>query len=112
MTIYGIKTCGSVKKAFAYFKEKGLEYEFVDFKKTKVDEEKINSWLEQVELKTLLNSRGTKYRTLGLSKMELLEEEKIKWLVDENMLIKRPVIEYEGKVIVAFDEEVYDKIFS
>ncbi|MCV6609070.1 MAG: arsenate reductase family protein [Campylobacterales bacterium] len=111
MTIYGIKTCGSVKKAFSFFKEKGTEYEFFDFKKDSVDEEKIREWLKQVDLKILLNNKGTKYRTLGLSKMDLSDEEKIQWLVKENMLIKRPVIEFDGKVIIGFNEEEYKDIF-
>ncbi len=111
MTIYGIKTCGSVKKAFAFFKEKATEYDFFDFKQESVGEDKIEKWLKQVDIKTLLNSKGTKYRTLGLSKLDLSDEDKIQWLVKENMLIKRPVIEYNGKVIVGFDEEKYKEIF-
>lgn len=112
MIIYGIKTCGSVKKAIAFLKEKGSEYDFFDFKKENVERSKIEEWLEQVDLKTLLNSRGTKYRTLGLGKMDLSDEERIQWLVKENMLIKRPVIEYDGKVIVGFDEKKYKEIFN
>jgi Spx/MgsR family transcriptional regulator len=110
--MYGIPTCGSVRKAKKYFNDNGIEFEFIDFKKTPVDCKKIDEWLKQVTIDKLFNNRGTKYRTLKLKELNLDDEGKREWLCKENLLIKRPVIEYDGKVIVAFDEEEYDKIFK
>lgn len=112
MKVYGIKTCGSVKKALKFFKDRGIEYEFIDFKKQSVDEQKIAQWLEEVELSKLFNSRGTKYRMLKLKELNLDDAGKKSWLAKENMLIKRPVIEYGKNVVVGFDEQLYTKIFS
>lgn len=112
MKLYGIKTCGSVKKAMKFFKENAIEYEFIDFKKTTVSEETMNYWLSKVSIDTLFNNRGTKYRTLKLKDLNLDNEGKKLWLIKENMLIKRPVIEYKDDVIVAFDEDKYKKLFS
>lgn len=112
MKIYGIKTCDSVKKALKFFKEKNIEYEFIDFKKTTVNEESINNWLKKVSIDTLFNNRGTTYRTLKLKELNLDEKGKAQWLAKENMLIKRPVIEYKDQIIVAFNEELYKEIFS
>lgn len=113
MTLYGIKTCGSVKKAMAFFKVRGIAYDFVDFKQTPVDRAKIESWLQKVPMDKLFNNKGTKYRTLGLSKTELSDADKIEWLAKENLLIKRPVIELDdGGVLVAYDEEQYTLIFG
>ncbi|PID47109.1 MAG: arsenate reductase family protein [Proteobacteria bacterium] len=111
MKIYGIKTCGSVKKAMKFFKDNGIEYEFVDFKTTKVGEKEIDRWLKCVDIDLLFNNRGTKYRMLKLKDLDLDAKGKKEWLIKENMLIKRPVIEHKDKVIVAFDEEVYRKEF-
>ena len=113
MKIYGIKTCGSVKKALKFFNERGIEYEFVDFKKTPVDCEKIKEWLSKVDINTLFNNRGKKYKDLKLKDLNLDDEGKKSWLCRENILIKRPVIELEnGDVIVGFDEEKYKEIFK
>jgi len=109
--MYGIPTCGSIKKAKKFFNDNNIEFEFIDFKKTPVGCDKINEWLKQVDIKTLFNSRGTKYRTLKLKELNLDEKGKIEWLCKENLLIKRPVIEYNDKVIVAFDEEKYKELF-
>lgn len=112
MKLYGIKTCGSVRKAIKFFKENDIEFEFIDFKKRTVSEDDVNRWLEKVSIDRLFNNRGTKYRTLKLKELNLDDREKKEWLVKENMLIKRPVIEYEDDVIVAFDEEEYKTIFK
>lgn len=109
--IYGITTCGSVKKAFKFFKDNELEYEFVDFKKTPVHEKKIKEWLKQVDINILLNSKGTKYKTLKLKELSLNNEQKIEWMAKENLLIKRPVIEFDDKIFIGFDEKIYSREF-
>ncbi|WP_458699617.1 arsenate reductase family protein [Sulfurospirillum sp. 1307] len=110
--VYGIKTCGSVKKATKFLNESNIEYEFIDFKKTNVTEKEIDYWLSKVSIDVLFNNRGTKYRTLKLKELNLDDKGKKEWLLKENMLIKRPVIEYGEQVIVGFDEEKYQQIFK
>lgn len=113
MTIYGIKTCGSVKKAFAYCRAKGIAYDFIDFKQTPPTREQVERWLQHVEMKVLMNTKGPKYRTLKLKEMNLSDEEAIEWLLKEPLLVKRPVIETDsGGVLVAYDEAVYAEKLS
>ena len=111
LKVYGIKNCDSVKKALKFFKTNEIDYELIDFKTIPVDCATINRWLQTVDLKTLFNTRGTTYRTLGLKAMNLTDEEKAAWLCKENMLIKRPVIEYDDNVIVAFNQTQYEGTF-
>ena len=111
MTIYGIKTCSTVGKARKFFKEHELDYEMVDYKVEQVDKEKIKEWLKQVDIDILFNKKGKKYRDLKLKELNLDDEAKIEWMAKENYLIKRPVIEYDGKVLVGFDEERYKELF-
>ena len=113
MKIYGIKTCGSVRKALKFFNDRGIEYEFIDFKKTPVGCDKIDEWINKVGVDVLFNNRGTKYRQLKLKELNLDENGKREWLCKENLLIKRPVIELDnGEVIVGFDEDKYKEIFE
>jgi Spx/MgsR family transcriptional regulator len=112
MTIYGIKTCSTVGKARKFMKEHGIDFDFVDYKIESVDEAKIREWLKQVDINILFNNKGKKYRDLGLKALNLDDEGKIAWMAKENYLLKRPVIEYgDGKVLVAYDEEVYKTLF-
>lgn len=107
--IYGIKNCDSVRKALKYFKAHDLTYHFVDFRETPVNEKTIRQWVEASDLKKLFNTRGTTYRTLGLKSKAPNDDEKIVWMAKENMLIKRPVIVFDGKVIIGYNESEYQK---
>jgi len=109
--VYGIKNCDSVKKALSFFKKNNLEYEFYDFKTESLPCSKISQWLEKTDIKTLFNARSTTYRTFKLKEMNLNEKEQEEWLCKENLLIKRPVVEFEEKLIVAFKEDNYKGVF-
>lgn len=111
LKVYGIKNCDSVKKALAFFKKNGIEYEFFDFKTEKLPCSKILQWSDAVGVKQLFNSRSTTYRNLKLKELNLDEEGQKEWLCKENLLIKRPVVEYNDKVIVGFNEDIYKRSF-
>jgi len=112
LRIYGIKTCTSVKKAIKFLKDNNIDFEFTDFKATPVNEEKIKEWIKQVDIKVLFNTKGKKYRDLKLKELNLSDEDKIKWMAKENLLIKRPVIEYKDKVLIGLDLETYEREFK
>lgn len=110
--VYGITTCGSVKKAITFFKAKVVPYSFVDLKSTQISESKLQEWLSKQPMSVIFNTKGTKFKTLGLSK-EISDEAKKMWLLREQLLFKRPIIECEdGTLLVGFDEEVYAKKFA
>lgn len=112
MKIYGITTCGSVKKALFFFKVRNTAYTFFDLKQERISEAKLATWLQKQPLSVIFNTKGTKFKTLGLSK-ELSDEEKKQWLLKEQLLFKRPIIECDdGNVVVGFDEALYLRTFG
>ncbi|WP_297440491.1 Spx/MgsR family RNA polymerase-binding regulatory protein [Sulfurimonas sp.] len=111
LKVYGIKNCDSVKKALSFFKKHAIEYELFDFKTEKLPCEKISYWSSKVDMKTLFNTRSTTYRNLKLKELNLDEEGQKEWLCKENLLIKRPVVEFNDQVIVGFNEEIYQRSF-
>ncbi len=112
LRVYGIKNCDSVKKALKFFRTHGIPHEFVDFRSTPVGCDTIDRWLRHADMKTLFNTRGTTYRTLGLKAMNLDDADRREWLCKENMLIKRPVVEKENNdVIIGFNEALYEGEF-
>ena len=110
--VYGIKNCDSVKKALKFFKENAIEFELHDFKTQELPCQKISEWLTQTDIKTLFNARSTTYRNLKLKELDLDESGQAEWLCKENLLIKRPVVEYKGGVLVGFNEEIYQRSFK
>ena len=106
-----LKTVTVSKKQSNFLKNNNLEYILFDFKTQDLPCEKISSWLEKTEIKTLFNARSTTFRNLKLKELNLEPKAQEEWLCKENLLIKRPVIEYDGKLIVGFNEENYQKSF-
>ena len=109
--VYGIKSCGSVRKALSFFKQNNIETEFFDFKKMTPDSNLIETWVEKSDINVLFNNKGTKYRTLGLKELNLDETGKFEWLCKEPMLFKRPIIQKDDQVTVGFNEEEYQATF-
>jgi len=111
MIIYGIPTCGSVRNARKFFKDNDIDVEFVDFKKTSVECERVDTWIQGSDIEVLFNNKGKKYRDLKLKELNLDDTGKREWLCKENMLFKRPVIEYKDQIIVGWNEDKYKEIF-
>ena len=110
--VYGITTCGSVKKATSFFKAKVIPYSFVDLKTTQISPAKLEEWLTKQSMALLFNTKGTKFKTLALSK-EMSEAQKKEWLLKEQLLFKRPIVECEdGSLLVGFDEALYAQKFA
>lgn len=109
--VYGIKNCDSVKKALSFFKKHEIQYQLHDFKAEPLPCEKIDFWLNQVTMKELFNSRSTTYRNLKLKELNLDESAQKEWLCKENLLIKRPVVEFNDQVLVGFNETNYTRSF-
>jgi Spx/MgsR family transcriptional regulator len=105
--LYGIKNCDSVKKAIKFLTNHNLEYQLYDFKQQPALCEDIDYWIEKTDIKTLFNARSTTYRNLKLKELNLDDTQKAQWLCKENMLIKRPILNFKDKILVGFNEDSY-----
>ena len=109
--VYGIKTWSSVRNSLKFFKENNIEVEFFDTRKETPSSSSVRSWVEKAGIDLVFNSRGTKYRDLGLKELDLDEEGKVLWLEKEPMLLKRPIVECDDKVLVGFKEQIFKDSF-
>jgi len=110
MTIlYGIPNCDTVKRARTWLESNGVDYTFHDFKKQGVDEKMLRAWLKHVPLTTLLNKKGTTHRALSDADKTRAETETgaIALMQVSPSLIKRPVLDRDGKVSVGFSADNY-----
>lgn len=108
--IWGIKNCQSVKKALLFLDEKGIAYNFVDYKKNPPSLALLKKWVEQKGLEVVLNKKGTTYRALGLKEKNLSKEELLKVMSENPTLIKRPILISEGVLEFGFSKEVYETL--
>ena len=113
ITIYGIKNCDTMKKARAWLEKHGVEYQFHDYKTAGVDKERLEGWAKKTGWETLLNRAGTTFRKLPDKEKEGLTEKKaIALMLDQPSMIKRPVLDVGGKLLVGFKPEQYDALLS
>ena len=103
--LYGVPNCQQIRKTKGLFEEHNIEYEFVHVKKTPVSADFLREVVKQLRLGTVLNNKGMTYRKLGLKDMNLSDEELFEWLVKEQAMIKRPLIEKNNRFWVGFDEK-------
>ena len=111
--LYGIPNCDTVKKARTWLESNGVDYTFHDFKKQGVDETMLRAWLKHVPLATLLNKKGTTYRALSDADKAQAESEAgaVALMQTSPSLIKRPVLDRNGKVSVGFSADNYAALF-
>lgn len=111
--LYGIPNCDTVKKARMWLDERGVVYDFHDFKKAGVNDALLGNWLAQVPLTTLLNRKGTTWRKLSPAQQAAAADESVAraLMIENPSLIKRPVLVADGKVSVGFTPDSYASRF-
>ncbi|HET7132888.1 MAG TPA: ArsC family reductase [Gammaproteobacteria bacterium] len=108
IALYGIKNCDTMKKARAWLDANGVSYEFHDYKAAGVDRARLERWSREVGWETLLNRAGTTFRKLPEArKVSLGEREAIALMLEQPSMIKRPVLERGGALLVGFSAEIY-----
>jgi arsenate reductase (glutaredoxin) len=107
-TIFGIKNCDIMKKAFTWLDAQGLDYEFIDYKKAGVVADHIDSWNQRIGWEALLNRKGLTWKKLSETDRSNVDEAKALALMKTHpTLIKRPVLVGGKKTIVGFSPESY-----
>ena len=114
LKVYGIKNCDTMKKTFDFLSEKGVAYEFIDYKKQKPTVELLTSFLEKTLLASLVNKQGTTYKKMEEARKFDLEKEEtaLPILIENSSMIKRPVIVYpDGSLTLGFvPDQISDKL--
>ena len=113
ITIYGIKNCDTMKKARAWLDKHGVDYSFHDYKTAGIDKDRLLRWSKNVGWETLLNKAGTTFRKLPDAEKENLTEKKaMALMLAQPSMIKRPVLDTGGKLLVGFKPENYEAAFA
>ena len=113
VTIYGIKNCDTMKKARAWLDGHDVAYEFHDYKATGIDKGHLEAWSKDVGWDVLLNKAGTTFRALpDKDKNDLTEKRAIALMLAQPSMIKRPVLDVGGKLLVGFKADQYEKTFG
>lgn len=113
VTLHGIKACDTMKKARAWLDSHGVAYGFHDYKAVGIDRATLERWAGQVGWEVLLNRSGTTFRALpDADKASLDQAKAIGLMLAQPSMIKRPVLDVDGKLTVGFKPEAYAAVFG
>ena len=113
VTIHGIKACDTMKKARAWLETHGIAHEFHDYKLAGVTRATLERWVNLVGWETLLNRAGTTFRKLSDADKAGIDAAKAVALMQaQPSMIKRPVLDVDGKLTVGFKPDIYGKTFG
>ena len=106
ITVHGLKNCDTCRKALKWLDDQDLAHQFRDVRRDGVDKAAISRWIDAVGWELLLNKRGTTWRGLDAAEKDSANETTAAALMAAHpALIKRPVFEIDGRVIVGFKDE-------
>ncbi len=111
--IYGIKNCDSMKKAFKWLDENGIDYDFHDYKKLGADSDLLTTAIKEHRWENVLNRRGTTWRKLNdTTKENMNDESALATALDNPSIIKRPLMVHNDKTHLGFKTEKYQEILG
>ena len=111
VTLYGISNCDTVKQARAWLQAQGIAHAFHDYKKQGVPAPQLDTWLHAIGWEVLLNRKGTTWRKLGAAQQAAVSDAASArtLMAAQPSIIKRPVVEYPGGLLVGFDPAAWGR---
>lgn len=108
LLVFGLRNCDSCSKARAWLDEHGVEYEFRDLRSDGLTADRLQRWLSSPLAALLTNRRSTTWRSLSAAEKALSDENPLQLLSQYSTLIKRPVLERHGRILlVGFSVEEF-----
>lgn len=106
--------CSTCKKAEKWLKEKEMEYVSRDIKEDNPSRSELEMWYQKsgLDIKRFFNTSGQLYKEMKLKDKlpEMSLEEKLDLLATDGMLVKRPILVTEDKVLVGFKEAEWENV--
>jgi len=113
VTIYGIKNCDTMKKARSWLDAHEIAYTFHDYKTAGIDRARLEAWADEVGWEVLLNRAGTTFKKLPADEKEgITAKRAISLMLAQPSMIKRPVLDAAGKLLIGFKPAEYEEAFG
>ena len=113
LTLYGIGSCDTCRKAREWLAAQSYEYKYHDLRKDGLDAKMLNRWASRINWQKLLNTRGLTWRNLPeVDRADMSKAKAIVSMLEQPTLVKRPVLECSEFIAIGFSQDNYKKIFS
>lgn len=114
VTLHGIRNCDTMKKARAWLDRAGIAYRFHDYKVDGIDADTIDRFSRQLGWERLLNRAGTTFRKLvpEADRAAIDAAHARALMLAHPSMIRRPVLEIDGHLLLGFDPKAYEQVFG
>jgi arsenate reductase len=104
--MYGIKNCDTIKKAQKFLTVHGVDFAFIDFRQSPINEQTLQGFIDAVGWDKITNKRSTTYRNLSDNEKQNIT---LALILKNPTLIKRPVLTTDNDIEVGFSEKGYQR---
>ena len=106
LTVYGIKSCDTCRKARKYLAENDIEFRFHDVRDDGLDIQMLERWGDRIDWQKLLNRQSLTWRKIPeVDREDMSKERAFALMLDQPTLVKRPVLESDQFMAVGFSEK-------
>ena len=113
MIVYGIPNCDTTQKAIAWLKKRKINFVFHNYREAGITAAKLNEWSKLAGWEKIFNKKSTTWRSLTPEQQAAVTGQKaaVQVMVNHHSIIKRPVIEYNSKIVTGYSEALYGQEF-
>lgn len=113
LTIYGIPSCDTCRKARNWLTEHAQEHKFHDLREDGLDVQMLGRWAQTSDWQELLNTRSVTWRKIPeVDRAGMTMNRAMSLMVEQPTLVKRPVLEGEDFIVLGFSPDNYERIFA
>lgn len=113
VTIYGLATCDTTRAARKWLEANKIPYRFHDVREDGLTKPLVERWVKRLGWEKVLNKASTTWRELpDKEKVGVDEKQAIALLLAHPTLVKRPVLDRDGELMLAFKPDAYAKAFA
>jgi len=113
LTVYGIKSCDTCRKARQFLTMKEIEHHFHDVRDDGLDIQMLERWAARIGWEKLLNKKSLTWRKIPeVDRADMTRDKALAAMIDRPTLIKRPVIEDDNFMAVGFSEKRFSEFLN
>ena len=113
LTVFGIKSCDTCRRAKKYLAEQDIEFSFHDVRENGLDIQMLERWAARIEWQKLLNKHSLTWRKIPeVDRNDMTKDKAFALMIDRPTLLKRPVLESEKFLAVGFSEKRFAEFWS
>ncbi len=111
ISLYGIRSCDACRKALNWLRENDVEHEYIDIREDGLNSELLNRWQKSVSWEKLLNRRSVTWRKIPeCDRLDLSKDKARDLILGYPTAMKRPLLDIGTRIVLGFDESVYEDL--